>query len=43
MTAETVTVNTVRGQYIGGVVEGEPVPAMSRSAAGRPTPRPSWR
>jgi glucose-6-phosphate 1-dehydrogenase len=25
MTAETVTANTVRGQYIGGVVAGEPV------------------
>jgi glucose-6-phosphate 1-dehydrogenase len=31
----TVTVNTVRGQYIGGVVEGEPVKGYDRPSAAR--------
>jgi glucose-6-phosphate 1-dehydrogenase len=34
MTAETVTVNTVRGQYIGGVVEGEPVKGYTDERGG---------
>jgi glucose-6-phosphate 1-dehydrogenase len=34
--------DTVRGQYVAGVVEGRPPRAMSRKRGQAPTPRPSW-